>query len=211
MSRQIIGVFGGTFDPVHFGHLRTAIELQQMYSIDQIHFVPCKKPVHRNGSIADAKYRLEMLKIAIKNIEGLVVDDREITRNTPSFMVPTLESYRNDYPNDSLSLIIAIDSFNTLDKWHQWERIPILANIIIIQRPGYEIETDCIFYKKFKNLITTRFDDIAKSESGNIFTVDTTPIKISSTQIREDFHNNRKPHFLLPKDVLTYISKNKLY
>ena len=138
MNRSL-AIFGGTFDPIHFGHLRTALELMQRLEFDELRMLPCHMPPHRDNPLAAPSQRLGMLQLAVQEVSELGVDDREIERGGVSYMVDTLQSFRDELgASVSLSLVVGMDSFLTLPKWYEWERIPDLAHIVVVARPGSE-------------------------------------------------------------------------
>ncbi|MCK5724204.1 MAG: nicotinate-nucleotide adenylyltransferase, partial [Gammaproteobacteria bacterium] len=132
----MIGILGGTFDPIHYGHLRTALDVQQCLSLDEVRFIPCGEPPHRDKPVAESLQRLAMVRAAIAGQKGFSVDDREIRREGPSYMVDTLTSLKHDFKTESLCLILGMDAFNGLEQWHQWQQIFELANIAVMKRPA---------------------------------------------------------------------------
>ena len=132
-----MGIFGGTFDPIHYAHLRTAFELQQALRLKEIRFLPAGNPPHRDQPIADAKLRLEMVQLAVAGQPGFLVDDREVRKAGPSYSVETLAELRHEYPDRSLCLIVGMDAFLSLPKWHQWQELLQLAHLVVAHRPGW--------------------------------------------------------------------------
>jgi nicotinate (nicotinamide) nucleotide adenylyltransferase len=136
----MIGLFGGTFDPVHYGHLRSALEVKDSFGLDEVRIIPCAKPPHRKQPEASATMRLQMLELAIKNQPGLKIDTRELDRHklsklTPSYMVDTLKSLRQDFKDASLLLFIGSDAFKHLTGWHQWQQLFDYAHLVVLTRP----------------------------------------------------------------------------
>lgn len=129
-----IAIFGGTFDPIHNGHLQTSKFIQTHIKFDSYIFLPCKTPTIKPPTLANNEQRVEMLKLAIKEVPDFKLDLREIERDTPSYMVETLESFRLEYPKSSITLIIGYDAFLSLPRWYQWEKIITLANLLVINR-----------------------------------------------------------------------------
>ncbi len=140
----MIGIFGGTFDPVHFGHLRSALEVKDIFGLDEVRLIPCAMPPHRESPAVTAAMRLQMLALAIKNQPGLTIDTRELDRyqlqQTPSYMVDTLESLRQEFSNETLLLFIGTDAFEHLTGWHQWQQLFDYAHIVVLTRPGFAIQ-----------------------------------------------------------------------
>ena len=132
-----MGIFGGTFDPIHYGHLRTAFEMLQALRFGEVRFMPCGNPPHRDAPKADAALRLRMVHVATAAQEGFVVDDRELQRDGPSYSVDTLKALRKEYPQRPLALIIGMDAFLGLPKWYHWQEILELAHIVVAHRPSW--------------------------------------------------------------------------
>src|SRR5919106_983706 len=130
-----IGIFGGTFDPIHFGHLRTAFELLQALKLNEIRFMPAGNPPHREVTVASPAERFAMVEAAIAGQPGFVVDDREIRREGLSYSVDTMRTLRADFPDHALSLIVGMDAFLGLPKWHQWRELLELAHLVVAHRP----------------------------------------------------------------------------
>jgi len=131
-----VGVYGGSFDPVHFGHLRSALEVKQQLGLNQLRFIPAGNPPHKSGPVVNAADRVEMLELSIADCPGLVVDQREIERHKPSYTFDTLEELQNELPQAQLTLIIGTDQFSVFDTWHRWRELLGLANLAVMERPG---------------------------------------------------------------------------
>lgn len=206
----MIGLLGGTFDPIHNGHLRTALDVQQYLSLDEVRFIPCGEPAHRNKPIAEPLQRLSMVRAAIAGQEKFTVDDREIRRNGPSYMVDTLSSLKNDFKSEALCLILGTDAFNGLEQWHQWQRLFDLANIVVMKRPTANVELN----KRLLSLLKDRIVDADKlktKQNGAVSFVPVTQLDISATSIRQQWQQNKDIKFLLPDSVLTLIQQQNIY
>lgn len=206
-----IGVLGGMFDPVHFGHLRMALAVQQDFGLNEVRLVPCHHPVHREEAEASAPHRIAMLHKATRQVKKLVVDMRECMRPGPSYMIETLESLRNEYPQDRLFLIVGADAFNKLDGWKRWQDILETAHIIVVTRPGWSIEPDKQVKKYCKKRMVTNFKDMCASRQGKVLEYAFTPLMISSSEIRQLIKDKKSVRYLIPNTVFNYIKKNKLY
>jgi len=206
-----IGVFGGTFDPIHYGHLRTAYEMLQALKFDEVRFVPCGKPPHRDNIYADSVLRLAMVSAATQGQKGFVVDDRELNREGPSYSVDTLQALRNDFPLRSLGLIIGMDAFLGLPKWHQWREILELSHIVVAHRPGWRMPDTGPLDELLENRGTHRVDDLHQSKSGYIYIHEVTQLEISSTDIRKLVQLGRTPRFLMPDAVAKIIDDSGCY
>ena len=136
-----IGIFGGTFDPIHYGHLRTALELQATLDLAVVHFVPCANPPHRAAPMTDGALRLKMVRAAIRDERGFVADDRELVREGPSYTIDTLASFRAEFAAQALCLMVGMDAFLGLPQWHRWRELTTLAHIVVAHRPGWQAPT----------------------------------------------------------------------
>lgn len=206
-----IGILGGMFDPVHFGHLRTALAAQQDFSLDEVRLIPCHHPVHKDEPEVAAPHRIAMLHKATKFEKGLVVDMRECMRPGPSYMVETLESLRTEYPNDRLFLILGADAFNKLDAWKKWQTLFELAHIIVITRPGWDIDPSQTIKEYCEDRAVSSFTDIGESTNGKVLIYSFTPLEIASSDIRKMLKENKSVRYLIPNNVINYINKHQLY
>jgi nicotinate-nucleotide adenylyltransferase len=206
-----MGIFGGTFDPVHYGHLRTAFEMLQALRFNEVRFIPCGDPPHRGKTYAKAALRLEMVKKAIARQPGFVADDRELRRAGPSYSVDTLTALRQEFPPRSLALMIGMDAFLGLPKWHRWRDILHLAHIVIAHRPGWRAPDMGPLGEILAERGTHRIDDLHETTAGHIYIHDVTQLEISSTDIRELIAGGRDPIFLMPDDVRSVIGESGCY
>ena len=206
-----MGVFGGTFDPIHFGHLRTAFEMLQALRFGEVRFMPCGSPPHRGTPIASAELRLRMVQVATAGQQGFVVDDREFQRDGPSYSVDTLSALRAEFPLRPIGLIIGMDAFLGLPKWHQWREILQLAHIIVAHRPGWRAPDIGPLGDLLADRGTHRIGDLHQAKAGHIFIHDVTQLEISSTEIRELVAVGRDPRFLLPDAVRDIIGTSGCY
>ncbi len=210
----MIGVYGGTFDPVHFGHLRPAVDVKEDLGLEQIRFIPCGQPPHRQQTVADASQRLAMLHLALDPYPDLVVDDCEINRPGPSYMIDTLADLKQQITDKTFSLIIGMDAFAEFDKWKNWQEIFILVNIIVTHRPTFVFGGSQI-NEMLKSEVISRSvknsSELAKNDSGSILFYPVTQLDISSTLIRENVQQNKDNRFLMPDDVMNYIQQEKIY
>lgn len=204
----MIGVFGGTFDPIHYGHLRSALEVKELFALDHVRLIPSANPPHRKSPLVSAQMRTEMLHLAVQNHPELVVDNRELKREGTSFMVDTLLSLRHDFPEDPLLLIIGFDAFNQLTSWHQWQKLFDHANIVALTRPGCQPGQLPEF---FKSKLVSDKQELLNHRDGKLTFTSLTQLDISATKIRHYFANHYSPAFLLPDAVIAYIKQHQLY
>ncbi|QBR84115.1 nicotinate-nucleotide adenylyltransferase [Legionella israelensis] len=211
-KRLSVAVFGGAFDPVHLGHLKTTDFIQSNFNFDHFFFVPCKTTLLKDSAKASTAHRVNMLKLALDDYPDFTIDLREIRRETPSYMVDTLQSYRSEYPEASLSLILGEDAFHKLTQWHQWEKIIQLAHLIVINRPGYHLKNISHELKQLlKQHETKEKDQILTSKSGLIFRLNAGNHDISSTEIRRTVKSDQTSSIEVTEKVYDYIRKYKLY
>jgi nicotinate-nucleotide adenylyltransferase len=204
----MIGIFGGTFDPVHYGHLRSALEVKEIFGLDEVRLIPSSQPPHRCQPYATANMRVQMLNLAMANQPGLIIDTREIDRAGPSYMVLTLQSLRQEFPEQPLLLFIGSDAFNQLTNWYQWQRLFDFAHIVVLTRPGFAVlQLDEFFAVRQ----TGDREQLSRHLSGKLYCQPITQLDISATAIRKIFADRRNPAFLLPDAVIAYINQNKLY
>lgn len=204
----MIGIFGGTFDPVHYGHLRSALEVKELFGLDEVRLIPSFQPPHRDLPSVTATMRLHMLQLAITNQAGLIVDTRELDRAGPSYMVDTLKSLHEDFPTQPLLLFIGSDAFEKLTSWHCWQQLFEYAHIVVLTRPGYATEAlDSFFYQRLANDKV----ELSQTPAGLVFFQPVTQLDISATAIRQMIALKQSPRFLLPESVIEYINQNQLY
>jgi len=206
-----IGIFGGTFDPVHYGHLRAAVEAREKLGLPDMRLLPAGTPPHRSGTFASAEHRLAMLKLALSDNDGLQVDDREVRREGSSYMVDTLAEFRREYPHSPLLLMIGQDAANALDRWHDWQALFGLAHLVIMRRP----ESVSIYSSELEEQVHSRHtgqvEDLMTSIAGLVLPLEVTQLAISSTDIRRRISQQKSPRFLLPEAVIAYIRQHRLY
>lgn len=212
-----IGIFGGTFDPIHFGHLRLAQELAVGLGFGQVRFIPAGHPPHRAKPRTPALHRLEMVRLAIAGNPLFVLDDREVLKETASYTVETLQDLRSELGSDvPLCLNMGADAFLALTTWHQWRSLFDLAHIVVAHRPGFPQATwaDGMPHALQEQLNLRLNHDpksLNSSPAGAIMTHVITPLDISASHIRMELQAGISPRYLLPDVVLDYIHTNHLY
>ena len=216
MSSQPIGILGGTFDPVHYGHLRLAEEMLELANLRQIRFIPAGTPPHRSAPRVSAQHRSAMVQLAIADQPAFVLDDREVNRSTPCYTVDTLRELRADLgETQPLCLLMGGDAFLQLHTWHEWEQLFGLAHIVVGYRPGFTLEerihsaTDKLRRHYQSRLCTA--EDLSRQPSGGIAELAIPKLEISATDIRQRVAKNRTIRYLLPNAVENYIHQHHLY
>lgn len=206
-----VGILGGTFDPVHIGHLRSALEVAELMALDEVRLVPCARPPHRDTPSSTAEDRLAMVRCAVQDQQLLRVDARELERDKPSYTLDTLESLRQELgPEPRLYLLLGWDAFCGLPNWHRWSELLDHCHILVLQRPDADSEAP----EALRNLLAARSaaDPLALSgPCGQIAFVWQTPLAVSATQIRHLLACGRSVRFLVPDAVLDYINAHGLY
>jgi nicotinate-nucleotide adenylyltransferase len=208
---QAIGILGGTFDPIHFGHLRMALELHQALNLTEVRLVPCFQPVHRKSPMASAEDRLAMIEAAIIDEPALKVDDCEIIRQGPSYMIDTLIHLRKNNPDVPLCLIMGIDALLGLPSWHRYEEILTLAHLVIAHRPQYTIPQTGTVHQLIDQYLDQDPAAIHESRAGTIILQPVTALDISATDIRKQIAMGKSPRYLLPENVNKYIKEHGIY
>lgn len=205
-----IGILGGTFDPVHNGHLRLAIEMREALALSTVRLMPALIPPLRAAPGTGARERLRLLQAAIEGEESLEIDDRELHRDGPSYTVDTLRSLREDLGETPLCLIIGMDAFSRLDKWHRWETIIELAHIAVAHRPGSDMPGTGAVADLVKR---KRIDDPAglrERGSGHIIVQQIPALDISATRIRARLESGQSVRYLVPDQVNDILRKENI-
>ncbi len=204
----MIGILGGTFDPIHYGHLRSALELKELFELDHVRLIPCAQPVHRDSPTATATQRLEMLQLAVKNHTDFIVDTQELQRAGGSYTFDTLTALRSNYPKVPLLLFIGSDAFNDFTTWFRWKELFNLAHVVVITRPNATLNPLNEF---FKTHLTNDKKILKQEVAGLLFFQQITQLEISATAIRGMITTRKNPCFLLPDAVIDYIYQHQLY
>jgi nicotinate-nucleotide adenylyltransferase len=214
-SSAPIGVFGGTFDPVHFGRLRRALELKQQLGLASVHLIPCNIPPHRGEPHASAEQRCAMLQLAIEGEPGLQLDKRELERPGPSYMVDTLKSLRQEYGGERpLCLIIGGDAFLGLPSWYHWQQLVQLAHIVVAHRPGWALDEATLDAPLRALLQQHRLNQpaqLCEAPAGGVLLQAVSQLDISATSIRHRVAAGESANYLLPQPVWDYIRQQNLY
>ena len=204
-----IGILGGTFDPVHFGHLRTGLDVVEALDLAQLRLIPCALPPHRVEPVASAQERRLMLELAIKNHPRLVVDDRELGRDGPSYTVDTLLSLRQELPENPLFVLMGTDAFCSLPTWSRWQQILQLAHIVVMQRPDESMKMSDELSQWYQQFLASDAD--RHLPAGRIWPLPVTQLSISATTIREKLAQKQDVRYLLPDAVIALIEQLGLY
>ena len=206
---RIIGVFGGTFDPVHNGHVLTISELLEKLPFEKILVIPNLQPPHRESSQVSYKHRYEMASMAFKDIPKTIVDNRESLRDGPSYAIETVKEIMSEEEGVRVVMIVGSDSFVDIHSWYKWQDLINLVDFVIMKRPDLPLLKN----KKAKDLVSVKGfkKELFEDSKLNIFEIEVTPFKISSSSIREKIVKGKKIDHLVNTLVKEYIKKHGLY
>jgi nicotinate-nucleotide adenylyltransferase len=211
----MLGLFGGTFDPVHFGHLRLATELAEAFRLDRVLFLPAGLPYHRGRAAhASNDERLTMLKLATARDARFDVDDRELRREGETYTYDTLAEIRAERPGQPLVFLLGSDAFTRIDTWHRWTELFELAHFAVAVRAGDEqwsSQGPGAFPREIWPRITLNPRDLVSAPSGKVISFAMTPLAISSTAIRTLAAEGASIRYLTPDPVADYIRTHRLY
>ena len=207
----MIGVYGGTFNPIHYGHLRTALDVLEQLSLSKVLMVPSAQPPHRDLPQVSIDHRWQMLILALAGQEQLVADDREIKRKGPSYTFDTLVELRQVFADQPLCLIQGSDVFLSLHTWHRWQELLEFAHIVVISRGNEDISWSEEVEREYGQHKTEDFSQLQNNKSGCIIQLDVTGLEISATLIRQKISTNESIRYLLPDSVAGYIEQHGLY
>lgn len=206
-----IGLLGGTFDPIHFGHLRPALAARQALRLGELRLLPNRVPPHRASPLCTPEQRLAMVRLAAAEFD-LVVDERELHRDRPSWTIDTLEELRRELPDTPLCFLMGMDSLLSLPSWHRWDELLNLAHLVVSLRPGWDLkEADPRVRDLLARHVTTEVAAIHGQRAGQIWLAHNAPLALSSTGIRALLAVGKSPGDLLPRSVADYIRQQGLY
>jgi nicotinate-nucleotide adenylyltransferase len=209
-----IGIFGGTFNPIHLGHLIASEEIRQQFDLQRIIFIPSAKPPHKpSPELIDVRHRTEMTRLAIQGNAYFDISTIEQKRSGLSYSVETVEALRIEWGNDAdFFFILGIDAFSDIENWHEPQRLLGLCNFIVISRPGFSFEgIHHILSETFYIKVSKNNQKIPLPNEHHLYLTEVTPVGISSTQIRAFIRQGRSLKYLLPEPVKSYILSNGLY
>lgn len=216
---DIIGILGGAFDPIHFGHLRLAEELGEALGMAEVRFIPTANPPHRSQPMASAVQRAAMVQLAIAGNPKFRLDNREISRNlehgNPSYTIDTLLSLHEESGgHTAFCLILGSDAFLGLSGWHRWDELLNYCHIVVAHRPNALFTPDKLplpLQQTWEKCLTTSVNDLKNKSAGHILLQPITALDISATRIRQDLKSNKSVRYLVPDMVVDYIRAQQLY
>lgn len=207
---RIIGIFGGTFDPVHYGHTKTISQLLSIIPFKKVVVIPSAKPPHKERVIASFEDRIAMTRLAFKNQKKVLVDGREALRSGPSYAIDTVKDFLTEEKNTQIVLILGSDAFAKIDTWHMWKELFGLANFVVIKRPYYPVS----WRKRSLRAINRKnnLEDLTSSEgTGKVIEIKLNPIQISSSKIRKGFTMGKNVERLVGSKVREYLISHQVY
>ncbi|MCB1683485.1 MAG: nicotinate-nucleotide adenylyltransferase [Pseudomonadales bacterium] len=207
----MICLFGGTFDPIHLGHLHAALSVCDALDVPQIRLILSARPSHRTAPGASIAQRWEMLKLACASDQRLVPDDREMRRSAPSFTVDTLAEIRGENPGEPLVWVIGSDAFALLASWYRWEQVLELCHLVVLNRPGHPLTLEPRLKALMARAQTTAIADLHEQSAGRILVLERDMEQVSAEAIRKALSQGAEVAHLLPAAVDTYIRTHRLY
>ncbi len=207
-----LAIFGGTFDPVHNGHIESAIAVKQLLAVSVVKLVPSYIPPHKVLPGTSAVHRLQMLRIAVRQIDGVEVDDREVARQGVSYTINTLASFRKDIgPSAPLYFVLGVDSYATLDTWCRWQELTDWAHLIVLKRPGFlgDVPDEVKCWAAPRK--AAGLESMREKAAGLVYQAELTQLDISATGIRQVLASGGYPDGLIPRSIADYASSHELY
>ena len=211
ITNPALGIFGGTFDPIHMGHIKPVMEAASQLNINKIALIPCHIPPHKNPASTSSEHRLAMVKLVCQQYPMFFPDGREIKRDKPSYSIDTLRELRRLQPNTPLCFFIGMDSLLSLPTWHHWQELFKLCHFVVCQRGGQTPQFSTQISQLLKERQVTAPFEIQKSLAGKIVIANTNVVAISSTELRVRIAKQLPVDGLIPDPVLNYIQQNSLY
>ncbi len=208
---RLIGLFGGTFDPVHYGHLRLAREVYAQAGLDELRFIPCHMPTHRAPATASSDQRLIMLNLALQEFPEFVIDEREINRAGHSYTFDTLSELRHELPDARLCWLMGMDAFLDFTRWHKWRHILELAHLLVAVRPGYTAPADGDMRTLLDRHALDSVDTLRCRVAGGIVLLETPANDIASTHIRAKLAKGQSIHNLVPPAIEQWLYEHPVY
>lgn len=207
-----VGILGGTFDPIHYGHLRFAEDARAALELTEVRLIPSGTPPHREPPLASALDRLAMARAAAADFPGIAVDDREVKRDGPSYTVVTLQSLRRELHATPLCLLLGADALSGLPGWFRWRELFALAHLVAVGRPGAApLKLPDALAQEWSTRRAYSVEELRKTGTGRTFDLTIRPHRVSGTDLRARLVRGERPSDLLPPSVLAYIDSHRLY
>ncbi len=208
----MIGIFGGSFDPIHFGHIKLVLTLLEHYDFENIRLIPCQLSPHKKKTYASAKHRFAMLNLVTASNDKLIADDRELRRAGVSYTIDTLRELREEIGvKKAIVMIAGVDAYASFCEWHEYAEILSLCHIMLLQRPTYELPNEGCEKELYDSCNTNDIYDLKDKSNGYIYLCNEEKYDISSTDIRQTIRSGQQPRYFLPGNIWNYIRRNELY
>jgi nicotinate-nucleotide adenylyltransferase len=212
VNNMSVALFGGTFNPVHLGHLRIAVELAELLEVEQLRMVPCSLPPHREALSVSAEQRMAMLQMAVADYPQLVADDIELQRGGTTYTIDTLRQIRQQIGSDTpLYFCIGIDALINLDSWQEWQQLCDYCHLVISARPDYVLPSSGVLTDWINQHRCNDLPQLKQCSAGKLYFCDSTRLAISSTDIRDKIKRGNGIDFLTPAAIVNYIHQQNLY
>jgi nicotinate-nucleotide adenylyltransferase len=207
----MIGIYGGSFDPIHNGHLRMAVTVQESLDLSQLKFIPCRQHALQKTFHASSKHRLAMLQLAIAGRSHFSIDSIEIDNPKISYTLETLKALKQKHPEETLVLILGLDAFLSLPQWFKWKELLDYSSIIVTTRPGYELPNSGVLIDYLHEHLFATSKELLHADRHGIYMLPAPLLNISSHYIRDEIQMNHSATYLLPENVINYIKQENLY
>jgi nicotinate-nucleotide adenylyltransferase len=208
---KVVGLFGGTFDPIHNGHLRVALEIADALSFGEVRFLPWPTHALRTAPSVGGSLRLDMVRAAVSCHPAFTLDDRAFSREPPVYTYDVLSEFRNEHPDSSLCFVSGMDAFARMDKWYRWREILDLVHMVVARRPGSDLPESGAVHDLLRERLADAPDALRTRTHGHVFVASVTPLEISATALRESIKAGVDPRFLVPESVRRIILENSCY
>lgn len=210
--KKTIAILGGTFDPIHNGHIETANDIVNWLALDSVYLLPAHIPPHKESTCARPIERKQMLQALCSSNEKFILDGRELNKSTPSYTIETLIELRQNHVNDSICFLIGMDSLLSVNKWHRWQELLSYCHVIVSTRPGYQLSTANNQVKALLEKHLTNDKHLLTSKThGHIAIREQVNVPVSSTELRVLLKQKDYSEKMQPKAVIDYIKQHKLY
>jgi nicotinate-nucleotide adenylyltransferase len=212
VTQQLVGIFGGSFDPIHHGHLRTLVELEEALGFDQLRLMPAHQSPHKGQPGASNQQRLKMLELAVAGHDHWLIDQRELQRGGASYTVDSLRELRDELPaSANLCLIMGTDAFAAFDRWQQWQQILELAHLVVVSRPDEQLPATGNIADLLGRAVVESAEQLREQKAGLVLLQTLTPMAVSATDIRQRVTRHQSIRYLLPDAVWQMIMEQQLY
>jgi nicotinate-nucleotide adenylyltransferase len=215
---KFIGILGGTFNPIHYGHLRIAQEVAETLGLCNVKFIPSANPPHKAPPRVTAQQRAEMVTLSIEDNPLFSLDTQELARTGPSYTIDTLKSLHAENPDATFCLIMGMDAFAHFDLWHEWQAILNYCHLILVPRTHVQVQLaqaqptlSPALTSLLQKHAAPNIQSLSQQKQGYIIQLPVTVLDISSSQIRELIRQKKQPIYLTPQAVMTYIYQHQLY